>query len=243
VSATEYFLAQDTPAPRRADQGWMVMFTDLVCLMLTFFVLLYSMASPEPRLWKEIAQDDTPGTKTATWQPPRLEVSEFAVRESEAALELTYLGALLRRQINGAGGLRDVAVRTHRDSIVITLPSTVLFTAGSATLSDGGRQALVVVAAAVANVKNAVEVLGHTDPESTAGSGFASNWDLSLARALAVAEAVKAAGYARPVTVQGFADGRFAEIPSDYTQARRYALARRVDIVLRPESFSTGAAR
>lgn len=229
-----------TPGKRAADQGWLVMFTDLVCLMLTFFVLLFSMANPEPRLWKEITTETAPGDKAVQWRPPQVEMSEFAVRENEAALELTYLGALLRRQITTAGGLRDVSVRTHRDHIAISLPSELLFDSGSATVSERGGQALFVVAGAIANVKNGIEVLGHTDPAPSDGTGFVSNWELSLARALAVSEAVRKAGYNQPIVVQGFADGRFFEIPDDLTEARRYALARRVDIILRPERFSAG---
>jgi chemotaxis protein MotB len=232
-----------TPPKRGMDQGWIVMFTDLVCLMLTFFVLLFTMANPEPRLWKEITVETSPGAKSVTWKPPQVEMSEFAVRESEAALELTYLGALLRRQITIAGGLRDVSVRTHGDHITISLPSELLFESGSATVSKRGGEALFVVAGAVANVSNGIEVFGHTDPVPSDGTGFVSNWELSLARALAVSESVRRAGYDRPMLVQGFADGRFFEIPDDLTEARRYALARRVDIILRPDRHAAGGAK
>jgi chemotaxis protein MotB len=54
---------------------------------------------------------------------------------------------------------------------------------------------------------------------------------------------VRRAGYDRPMLVQGFADGRFFEIPDDLTEARRYALARRVDIILRPDRHAAGGAK
>jgi chemotaxis protein MotB len=235
--------AEPPPRKRALDQGWIVMFTDLVCLMLTFFVLLFSMATPEPRLWREITLENAPGDKAVRWRPPVVEVSEFAVRESQAALELTYLGALLRRQIVTAGGLADVSVRTYRDHIAISLPSDLLFEPGSARLGTRGQEAVFIVAGAIANVKNGIEVLGHTDPMPSGASGFTSNWELSLARAATVAAAIRNAGYDRPMSVQGFADGRYFEIPDDLTEARRFALARRVDIVIRPERSSEAGAR
>ncbi|MFP4387114.1 MAG: flagellar motor protein MotB, partial [Alphaproteobacteria bacterium] len=35
---------------------WLITFTDVMALMLTFFVLLYSMSSPQEEKWKEMTR-------------------------------------------------------------------------------------------------------------------------------------------------------------------------------------------
>jgi len=61
---------------------------------------------------------------------------------------------------------------------------------------------------------------------------YASNWDLSLRRALAVRSALERAGYSRPVVARGYGASRFEALSPRLDPRRRYALARRVDIVI-----------
>ncbi|WP_025898734.1 OmpA family protein [Sneathiella glossodoripedis] len=84
-------------------------------------------------------------------------------------------------------------------------------------------------------VKNRVEVYGHTDPVQAKNptEETLSNWGLSLARALSVSEALRRAGYGYDIRVFGMADTRFFELASVETKEKKYALARRVDIVIR----------
>jgi chemotaxis protein MotB len=72
--------------------------------------------------------------------------------------------------------------------MVITIPSSITFGSGRAELSNGGRSALTVVARTLLNEFSAGEywIEGHTDNDPIVKSKFATNRDLSLARAMAV---------------------------------------------------------
>ena len=68
----------DEEGPGIDPQGWMITFSDLLTLMLTFFVLLFSMSSLDAKSLKEMTQSDAlaapsgnPVRKTAQKAPPR----------------------------------------------------------------------------------------------------------------------------------------------------------------------------
>ena len=42
------------PGGQRSSQAWLVTFTDLVALMLTFFVMLFAMSKIEHRQWQNL---------------------------------------------------------------------------------------------------------------------------------------------------------------------------------------------
>jgi chemotaxis protein MotB len=73
-------------------------------------------------------------------------------------------------------------------NVVISIPSSITFRSGKADLSDSGRKALQKVAATLKreypDARFSVE--GHTDADPINKSSFASNRDLSVARAMAV---------------------------------------------------------
>ena len=80
-------------------------------------------------------------------------------------------------------GMRD-------GNMVISVPSTVTFAAGQATLSDEGKKALKKVASTLKkeypSMKYSIE--GHTDADPIKKSKFTSNRELSVMRAMAVLE-------------------------------------------------------
>ena len=71
---------------------------------------------------------------------------------------------------------------------VITIPSSVTFGSGKATLSKDGEQALREVAQVLRREHSGrvYSIEGHTDTDPIKKSKFATNRDLSLARAMAV---------------------------------------------------------
>ncbi len=78
-------------------------------------------------------------------------------------------------------GLRD-------GNMVLSIPSSISFASGKAELSEEGRKALKKVASTLKREYGTAHysVEGHTDADPIKKSGFASNRDLSVARAMAV---------------------------------------------------------
>jgi chemotaxis protein MotB len=112
------------------------------------------------------------------------------------------------------------------------MPGDLLFPAGEVRLPDEVRPALDALARVLGNFTNRISILGHADPEPVGdGADYPSDWELSLARALAVAETLEQAGLGRPVTCYGLADSRYDTL-REMSESGRQSMARRVELVV-----------
>jgi chemotaxis protein MotB len=227
-------LAPSLRGPERP--AWLVSFADLIALMLAFFVLLYAMQRVEHQGWESLIQSLSrtlrPDLSHQMRRPPVDENVE-AVRRSRA-INLAYLEALLRGHQAEDGALEGTLLRRRDESLVIMLPGDLLFRPGEAAPIAAAGARLSGLASVLRNVTNRIDVYGHSDPGPVPNARFASRWELSLARAMAVADQLRKFGYRRPIAVFGLADTRFAELAPIRSAARRDRLARRIDIVVRP---------
>jgi chemotaxis protein MotB len=144
--------------------------------------------------------------------------------------EYAQLASSLRGEIE-AGRIELMELRGRT---TVQLKDKILFASGSATVGGEGKDALRKVADAVRGMKGKViRVEGHTDNVPTgAGGPFASNWELSVARALAVVKVLQDAGVdPTRISASGFAE--FQPISANDTPEGR-SLNRRIEIVLVP---------
>lgn len=156
-----------------------------------------------------------------------LSAVEAEVRERNAIYE-DVLGRF-RSLIDGG----QLAVSIDRGRMVIQLPQDVLFGSGSATLGVEGVQTLTQVGGVLAELTDRTfQVEGHTDNVPIAGAPFASNWELSSARALSVVNVLIDAGVT-PEHLSGAGYGEYQPVASnDDRDGRR--LNRRIEIVMLP---------
>jgi len=126
-----------------------------------------------------------------------------------------------------------VKVTENGNSLIITLSNGILFDSGSARLKAASKRALDQTASVVkADLKDArIEICGHTDskPIKRTKRLWKSNYELSVARANAVAAYIKGAGvFADSISVTGYGANR--PISSNKTTKGR-ARNRRVEII------------
>jgi chemotaxis protein MotB len=144
--------------------------------------------------------------------------------------EYAQLASSLRGEIE-AGRIELMELRGRT---TVQLKDKILFASGSATVGAEGKDALRKVAEAVRGMQGKViRVEGHTDNVPTGTGGpFPSNWELSVARALAVVKVLQDAGVdPTRISASGFAE--FQPIsPNDTPEGR--SLNRRIEIVLVP---------
>lgn len=218
---------------------WMLTFTDLVCLMLTFFVMLFAMSVPDEDNWKKVTSaltlSDTPIDPEDVAPRPDAD-RNITVLDVPQAANLDYLIALLREKLNNAEEKPDLLFRRSADGLVISLPGDSLFDSGSAELSDKGRGVIQPLAQLLGGIDNQVRLFGHSDPTPLRAGPYPSNWELSLARAITVARFLRSGGYRQDMVIAGLGDSRYGELPSGLSESERYKMARRVDIIISPEA-------
>lgn len=109
-----------------------------------------------------------------------------------------------------------------------------LFASGRASINDAYLSQINQIAAAIETIPGTVHVVGHTDNVPTRGVRFASNYDLSVARAQTVAQIV-ADGLSVPSRI--VAEGRGDTVPiADNGTPEGRARNRRVDVIVRTDA-------
>lgn len=216
---------------------WLITFTDTIGLMLTFFVMLYAMSAPNPKMYEDVTSslsgDNSRKYSKPYFNGPEDTITIDKIRTSKA-LDLSYLRAMISSQLK-EDNLKNVSLFERDNSLYISMPSDLLFDEGSAELKDKAKTALQSLVHSLLRIRNRIEVLGHTDPRPAEGkdSGvFKNNWQISLARAQAVSGFMSETGYKRPIIVRGAAAAYFEELPKTIEISDRYARSRRVDIVV-----------
>ena len=232
-------VSDDTPA----SSLWLITFTDIMALMLTFFVLLYSMSVPTEEEWKEITKGlQNQFTKTYSGDAYRGAQQEVNIDKIDftKAQNLTYLNSVLSNIVEKDERLKNIVLIPQTDHLVVSVPEELLFQAGRADISNGGKQLLFSIGNTMARIRNRIEVIGHTDPRPVQESkdNFGSNWELSLARAGVVANTLENAGYERPIIIRGFSSSRYDDLPEDMEEEERLSLSRRVDILVMKDDGS-----
>ncbi|WP_119419423.1 flagellar motor protein MotB [Desertibaculum subflavum] len=220
------------PAGRSVQRTlWIVTMVDLMSLISVFFVLLFASYGINTDAWRTVA-----GSVVERLNPERArELKALWGRdgvgtiEQRAGLDTGYLEGLLATKLQAAGNRLMVTVEPLPDAVVVRL-------AGLAAEAETMPAELDVAAAALAQalmpIANGIEVHGHS--ASVVGpDGAPASWEVSLARAVALAGALRAAGYDKPIAVFGHGESRLAPLPADLDEAERRRRSARIDIVVR----------
>ena len=119
-----------------------------------------------------------------------------------------------------------------KGKMTVKLKDKVLFSSGSAKLGKEGEAALEKVADTLKAVKGRmIRVEGHTDSDPVPADGpFASNWELSVARAMAVVNYLQAQGV-DPMKLSAAGYGQYQPIAANDSPEHR-SRNRRIEIVL-----------
>lgn len=175
-----------------------------------------------------------------------LERDQARLRGQNAALEskqLQLLDASKQSQARYAKLVEDLnqevqkgqlQVRQYKDMLTVDVAEQLFFDSGRAALKEGGKDVLKKVADAIkAYEDKAIRVVGHTDDVPISGAlqkVFASNWELSVARATTVVRFLQDSGIA-PERLVATGRAEYAPVaPNDSPEGRQKN--RRIEITL-----------
>jgi chemotaxis protein MotB len=222
----------------RSEKGhdlWLLTLSDLLLLLMIFFVILFAMTFQEQRqvFHPPSSQAATPmkAEETPAGMPP-VHVQDSVSKEKLASLEAEL------RQILGDEGDKDgVSVIRHADHLVLTFPERIIFDPARVQLKPSVQPILDKVASlACAHPYLLVEVQGHTDDRPINTKRYPSNWELSVDRAIQVAQALIRLGLdPGRLTVKGFGEYR-ALFPNDSDSNRHKNRRVEVQFFLNPQS-------
>ena len=170
------------------------------------------------------------------------EVKDLITEEMEMLIEETELDAeMLRRLLRAEIEAGQIDVESEGRTIVIRIREKGSFPSGSAQLDIGFLAVLDKMGYALNEIKGRIFIEGHTDNVPINTARYGSNWDLSAARSVAVAERLLDGPKMDPIrlTISGHADTR-PQAPNQSWEGR--AQNRRVEVIVKQplnESQST----
>ncbi|MBT9249320.1 MULTISPECIES: flagellar motor protein MotS [Bacillus] len=171
----------------QSSSGWMVTFTDLVTLILVFFILLFSMSQIDLQKFK--AAVDSIQKEGSGLQPDQTAIDQKDTPSSDAKKQENQQDQLLQKvntyiqehQLNA----KMTAKRDER-GVVLVLQEAVLFDSGEAKVLENAETLLHQIAVLLQTIPNDIQVEGHTDSRNISTYRYPSNWELSAARASGV---------------------------------------------------------
>ncbi|MCW8859273.1 MAG: flagellar motor protein MotB [Deltaproteobacteria bacterium] len=214
--------------PPKGAPMWMVTFSDMVTLLLTFFVLMLSMASMDKVKFDQ-ASDSLAGAFGVLGSSDKTEVSSPKV-VSFSPVNDDFTAQVYRRLRTKLRELKlnkEVKLVKDRGAVVLRVDEAILFESNQTRLQPESDPILRKVAELVRPLPLNVKIEGHTDDR---GDELA-NWDLSVARSIAVLRFM-AANQLIPLTRMS-ATGYGSQKPLfPNASDRERALNRRVEFVL-----------
>lgn len=229
---------------RRRDRGtgpskdrWVIPYADFVTLLFAFFTALYAVTSADPGKLPTVAasmrEAVSGGQGVLTGEKP-LEPAQV----SKPSMPPQDLRAAIERELKDDLTAKRLELFEDRRGLVLAIPEAFSFGNGSADLSGEAQDLMARVGHVLKEVPNGVRVEGHTDNTPIRTSQFASNWELSTARATRVVEFfVSSAGIpANRLSAAGYSE--FHPRADNATTDGR-ARNRRVDIVVLNEATQT----
>ena len=213
--------------------GWILIFTDMVALLLSFFVMLFSMSAVPVNEWETTIDilEEALNLSTEEEKDPTEDYNISSVLLERARTNVNYLLPIIEPKIKQDEIIKDSPIILLDDRIVISLSGDLLFASGKAELTEKGRKALFNLGGVLRNIRNTIGVYGYSEDEKFDRDKYTSDWELSLARAVSVANELKRAGYMEEILSFGYGGARSFKL-ANVSKDRRQSLSRRVDIVI-----------
>ncbi|MBN2233009.1 MAG: OmpA family protein [Deltaproteobacteria bacterium] len=173
---------------------WMVTLSDLLILLLTFFVLLISMSSMDMRAFRRIfgafpaalgILEMGGGSLVTSPDDELIEVKPERVRrivDLAALRKLSPKLSLLLDRLEEEAATRRLRVAAVDDDLRLRIAGDHLFGTLDAGLRESGEALLEVLGRFAAGQPGAVTVEVYTDNFPLSTAAFADNWDLAAAR-------------------------------------------------------------
>lgn len=217
--------------------AWTLTFGDMMSLLLTFFILLFSMSTIEVEKFRAAAGSLREGFSSTLGElsmpPPPPSDSTVTDTERTEKTELTdaELDAIADRLEEFVKQNRleqTVIVARESHGVSLRIQDVALFPPGAASIEEGSEWVIEQLGEVTRLIEAPVVVSGHTDNVPVGGGWFRSNWELSAARAAGVARALVEMGQ-KPerITVEAF--GEYRPIDTNETAEGR-ATNRRVEL-------------
>lgn len=228
-------------------EAWLLPYSDLMTLLLAVFIVLFAVSKIDAKKAQEMSDQfagtmmdknyNAQGTGTGSGDgggggPLNVDTkSELESFFGEYELKkLEALKAELDDKIHTDGMDQSASTMIDMRGLVIRLNNAVLFESGSAEIKKH-EETLNEVASILNTADNYIRIEGHTDNTPIRRSNYASNWELSTARAVNVVKLFINKNNFSPEKLIAVGYGEYKPVADNETAEGRSS-NRRIDIIV-----------
>ena len=220
-------------------ERWLVSYADFMTLLFALFVVLFASSQKDNRAIKQVSvavkngfQDlGAFGGNSRTVGGAPTGPTKVKVEGQTTGIDLAELQRKLNKALGREIERNEVALRMTPEGFVISLHEVGFFDSGQAALLPGAAETITRIADVLAQYGLDMRIEGHSDDVPIHTASFASNWELSTARATTVAKMLLNESGFEPQRISIAGYGEFHPTATNETAEGRRA-NRRVDIVL-----------
>lgn len=220
--------------------AWMTTFSDLMSLLLTFFILLYSFSELDAIKFRNVAsalqsvllgqtnntifEEEMPAENPVPLPVPTPD-------QQELSNQIMEVYEKVKSFVEEQGLSAQVSVKPESRGVVIDIKENVLFDLGKADIKPDSKLILDKLVTLFDEVDKEVVIEGHTDNLPINTYQFPTNWELSTTRAVNVLRYFVEVNGADPTRISATGYGEYRPLMPNDTEAGR-AANRRVNILL-----------
>ncbi|HAT71631.1 MAG TPA: hypothetical protein DCS63_02315 [Elusimicrobia bacterium] len=203
---------------------WLVVLSDIMTNLMLFFLILYVFNIQPESEAKDIFMSGFDKDKKVSAKEKEADKVIQKFNEEDVAKKLA-------EELYKAG-MKDMAdVQITDKQIKVNIAAPILFSSGKAELTRSSSEVIGAVARVIGRLPNDIIVEGHTDNVPVKSGDYATNWELSAARADAVV-GLMARTYAIPEErLIAAAYGEYRPVGPNTTPEGR-ARNRRIEIIV-----------
>jgi chemotaxis protein MotB len=228
-----------------SSERWLVSYSDFITLLMVLFVVLYSMGKTDVQKYKRLAESMR--SAFTLGGPVQVVDSQISVSGGtnedgkskpivipgipEGPPQSVEVAGELTKMLSDQNMGNEISVQTNIEGILISISQKLMFIPDKDLhVPKEIEPILDIIVNMVKSIPNPIRLVGHTDDSPPSDPRFKDNWDLSVARAQAVAEYLISKGIdpAR-LTISG-RGGYDPLFPNDTPEHRQ--LNGRVDIII-----------
>lgn len=227
--------------------AWMVTFSDLVMLLLTFFVLLLTMSSLDQKALKELISHLQGSTGVLEFsglgEVASLAsfVKNYNTSDSKIIISHDKLVELCLPTLEVAKKTQEntenigdlIKISDDERGICLSFHENIFFDSGTTTIKKGNYDLLDTIAYAINDCRNDILIMGHTDSTPLKKGTYQSNLDLSAYRGMAVLEYFLSKKKLDPERLAVGGYGPFRPLNPNEHQVGK-TTNRRVEIIFKP---------
>lgn len=199
---------------------WLIIYGDMITVILTFFVLLFSISELDKEKYIKIvkALNESFGGSNYIEESGSVSKASKSFASTELVSEITE--TIYEQNLQDA-----LEISNDNRGVVLHASDEIFFRSGEAEILNQGKTFLIKLSELIKNSPNQIVVEGHTDHIPINTAKYPSNWELSTARASSVVRFLIEEGDISPerITASGYADlkPRFPHFSKNRSKNRR----------------------